>query len=147
NAFQAVIITTLPPASEGTLLLSGVPVTAGQTIAVGNIPNLTFQPAANVNGLGIGGFTFQVVDDGGTANGGQDPDQSRNPFAFNIAPVNDPPVDGDETNTVIEDTTLTVPAAGGLLVNASDIDGGALTISGYTIAGVNGTQPVGTPVA
>ncbi|SFJ17310.1 CshA-type fibril repeat-containing protein [Phyllobacterium sp. CL33Tsu] len=146
NALQAVIITTLPPAAEGTLLLSGVPVTTGQVITLAQIPDLTFQPAANVAGLGIGAFTFQVVDNGGTANGGQDTDQSPNTFAFNIAPVNDPPVDGNETNAVIEDTTLTVPAGGGLLVNASDIDGDPLTITGYTIAGITGTQPVGSPV-
>ena len=149
NGLQAVIITTLPPAAEGTLLLSGVPVTAGQTIAVADIPNLTFQPAANVNGIGIGSFTFQVVDDGGTANGGQDTDQSPNTFAFNIVPVNDPPVDGDETNTVIEDTTLTVTngAAGDLLNNATDVEGNPLTITSYTIAGIAGAQPVGSPVA
>ena len=64
-----------------------------------------------------------------------------------MVPVNDPPVDGDEINTVTEDTTLTVSAAGGLLVNASDIDGGALTITGYAIDGITGTQPVGSGVA
>ncbi len=149
NALQAVIITTLPSASEGTLLLNGVAVAAGQTIAVAGIPNLTFQPAGDVNGNGIGTFTFQVVDDGGTANGGQNTDQSPNTFAFNISPVNDPPIDGDETNTVIEDTTLTVAngAAGDLLSNASDVDGDALTITDYTIPGVNGGNPIAAGTA
>ncbi|MGX1739932.1 Ig-like domain-containing protein, partial [Bosea sp. NPDC055353] len=148
NALQAVIITTLPPASDGTLLLNGVAVTVGQTIAVADIPNLTFQPAANVNGIGIGVFTFQVVDNGGTANGGQNTDQSPNRFAFNIAPVNDPPVDGNETNTVVEDTTLTVASGtvDNLLNNATDVEGDTLTITSYTIAGMAGTQSVGGPV-
>ena len=55
-------------------------------------------------------------------------------------------VDGNETNTVTEDTTLTVAASAGLLVNASDVDGYAMTITDYTIAGITGTQAVGSPV-
>ena len=34
---------------------------------------LKFTPAANANGAGYASFTFQVQDDGGTANGGVDP--------------------------------------------------------------------------
>ena len=37
---------------------------------------LKFTPAANANGAGYATFTFQVQDDGGTANGGVDLDQS-----------------------------------------------------------------------
>jgi len=144
NALQAVIITTLPPATEGTLLLSGAPVTAGQIITFAQIPSLTFQPAADVNGNGIGAFTFQVVDDGGTANGGVDTDQSPNHFAFNIAAVNDPPVDGNESNSVIEDTTLTVPAGSGLLANTTDVDGGPPSVSSFTVAGQGGPFTVGS---
>ena len=40
NTLQSVIITTLPPAAQGTLLLSGVAVTAGQTILLANLGNL-----------------------------------------------------------------------------------------------------------
>ncbi len=146
NALQSVIITTLPTAAQGTLLLSGVAVTAGQTITLAQIPSLTFQPAANVNGNGIGSFTFQVVDNGGTANGGQNTDQSPNTFTFNIAAVNDPPVDGNETNTVTEDTTLTVAdgATGDLLNNATDAEGSPLTITAFTIAGQSGPFVIGT---
>ena len=61
--------------------------------------------------------------------------------------VNDAPVDGDETSSVTEDTTLTVSAASGLLANSTDVDGGAPSITGYTIAGIAGTQTVGTAVA
>ncbi|WP_295009526.1 retention module-containing protein, partial [uncultured Dechloromonas sp.] len=59
---------------------------------------------------------------------------------------NDAPVDGDETNTVTEDTTLTVAAAGGLLANTVDPDGGTPSVTGYTIAGMPGTQAVDVPV-
>ena len=48
-----------------------------------------------------------------------------------IVGTNDAPVDGNETNTTAEDTTLTVPAASGLLVNATDVDGGTLSITQF----------------
>ena len=77
NALTAVKITTMPGA--GSLTLSGVAVTAGQTITVANINsgNLKFAPVANANGAGYASFTFQVQDDGGTANSGVDLDASR----------------------------------------------------------------------
>ncbi len=34
--------------------------------------NLVFTPAASTHGAGYASFTFQVQDDGGTANGGVD---------------------------------------------------------------------------
>ena len=48
NALAAVTITTL--ASNGVLKLSGVDVTAGQSIAVADLGNLTFVADANENG-------------------------------------------------------------------------------------------------
>ena len=36
-----------------------------------------FTPAANANGAAYASFTFQVQDDGGTANGGVDLDPTR----------------------------------------------------------------------
>jgi len=90
NTFSSVTITTLPVA-DGTLRLSGTPVIAGQVITVATIPNLTFTPDANLNGNDLGAFTFQVTDNGGVANGGQDTDQSANTFNFDVAPINDEP--------------------------------------------------------
>ena len=51
-------------------------VTAGQFVSVADITagKLMFTPAANANGAGYASFTFQVQDDGGTANGGVDLD-------------------------------------------------------------------------
>ena len=65
-----------------------------------------------------------------------------------MTPVNDAPVDGNETNSTPEDTTLTVTdgSVGDLLNNFTDVDGGTPSITSYTIAGVTGTQSVGTPV-
>ena len=68
---------------------------------------------------------------------------------INVIGVNDAPVDGDETNTVIEDTTRTVAdgAAGDLLNNATDPDGNPLTITAFTIAGQTGPFVVGSAYA
>jgi hypothetical protein len=48
---------------------------------------------------------------------------------------------------VTEDATLTVAAGSGLLANATDPDGGALTITGFTVAGEAGPFVVGAPYA
>src|SRR5262249_20177474 len=68
--FQTVEITTLPGA--GSLTDNGVAVTAGQFVSVADITGgkLVFTPLANANGTPYATFTFQVQDDGGTANGG-----------------------------------------------------------------------------
>jgi hypothetical protein len=89
NSLSAVIISTVPAA--GALELGGIAVTAGQSIAAADIANLTFTPAANANGNGYASFTFQVVDDGGTANGGINTDASPNTLTFDVTPLNDPP--------------------------------------------------------
>ena len=110
NALQAVIITTLPVAATGTLTLDTgggpVAVTPGQSIAVGDIGGLVFTPAANANGSAEASFTFQVVDNGGNANGGVDTDQSANTMTIDVTPVNDAPAGQDHTINPALDTTL-----------------------------------------
>src|SRR5262249_45910596 len=83
NDLAAVRITTLPGA--GTLTNDGVAVTAGQFVAIADIVagKLVFAPAADANGAGYASFTFQVRDDGGTANGGVDLDASANTITVN----------------------------------------------------------------
>ncbi len=146
NTLQSVTIQ--PLTGGGTLTFNGVPVTAATIISAAQIGLLVYTPAADANGAGLASFTFQVTDNGGTANGGQNTDQSPNTITFNVSVVNDPPVDGNETNNVTEDTTLTVldGAAGDLLNNATDVDGDTLTITGYTIAGVAGSHAAGSGV-
>src|SRR5262249_53552661 len=92
NGFLSVIVTTLP--RGGTLLLNGSPISAGAEVAVSDIGAglLTFAPAANANGAGYASFTFHVRDDGGTANFGQDTDQSPNTMTIDVTAVNDAPV-------------------------------------------------------
>ena len=84
-------MTTLPAA--GTVKLNGTAVTAGQYVSAADIGAglLAFHPAANGNGTPYTSFTFQVQDNGGTANGGTDLDASPNTLTFNVTAVNDTP--------------------------------------------------------
>ena len=67
NTLLAVKITTLP--GVGTLSDNGVAVTAGQFVSVTDINagKLVFTPTTNTNGTGYSSFTFQVQNNGGTA--------------------------------------------------------------------------------
>jgi subtilisin family serine protease len=85
NNLNAVIITTLPAA--GQLKLGAVPVVAGQSVAAVSLGSLTFMPATNASGPAYASFTFQVVDDGGTANGGVNTDPTPNTLTINVTPV------------------------------------------------------------
>ena len=107
NNLQSVIITTIP--AGGTLTLAAgasAPgaVVAGQVINAADLAFLTYSPPLNVNGAGADSFTFQVVDDDGTVNGGQDTDQTPNTMTIDITSVNDAPVGADVTVTTLEDT-------------------------------------------
>jgi VCBS repeat-containing protein len=128
---QSINGTALTPGVAQAIAVTGgtVNITAGGVI--------TFTPALNFNGTV--NFPYVITDGTTTATANQ---------VITVTPVNDAPVDGNETNTVIEDTTLTVAdgAAGDLLNNATDVDGNPLTITGYTIAGIAGTQAVGVGV-
>ena len=73
--------------------------------------SLKFTPAANANGAGYASFTFQVQDNGGTANGGVDLDQTPNTMTVNVTAVNDAPAGTNKTVTTLEDTAYTFAAA------------------------------------
>src|SRR6185436_18707230 len=169
NTLLAVKITTLPAA--GSLTLSGVAVTAGQSIAVASITGgqLVYTPGANGNGAGYAAFTFQVQDNGGTANGGVDLDASANTITFNVTSVNDAPAGTDKTITTLEDTAYTFttadfgftdpndsPANTLLAVKITTLPAaGSLTLSGVAVtagqsiavASITGGQLVYTPGA
>lgn len=119
DAFAAVRIATLP--ANGSLQLGGVPVTVGQVVPVASITggSLKFVPAPNANGAGYASFTFQVRDDGGTASGGVDTDQSPNTITVNVTPVADPP-SAPATNSV---TTPEDTPSAPVVIGATDPDG------------------------
>src|SRR5439155_197127 len=107
--FNRVKITTITGA--GTLKLSGSAVSAGAFVTVANIPNLTFEPVANVNGSPYTTFTFQVEDDGASSGLNQNLDASPNTMTINVSSVNDAPAGTDNTVTTSEDTTYAFAAA------------------------------------
>ena len=123
HALLAVKITTLP--ALGTLKLSGVNVTAGQTVSAADITSalLTYTPVLNGSGTGYTSFTFQVQDNGGTANGGIDLDASPNTITFNVTAVNDAPVNsvpGSQSTT--PNTAKVFSSGNGNLISISDVD-------------------------
>src|SRR5207248_1998149 len=103
NNLAAVKITTLPAA--GTLKEDGTLVTAGQFVSVADINGgkLVYKPALNDNGAAYASFDFQVKDNGGTADGGGDLDQSDTSIPVDVTSVNDAPQGADNTVTTLED--------------------------------------------
>ncbi|MBI5756942.1 MAG: hypothetical protein HZA46_00325 [Planctomycetales bacterium] len=137
NAFQAVVVNTLPPG--GSLLLSGVPVTTGQVIPVNQIGNLVFTPLPQQNGVPFANLTFSVRDDGGTATGGQDTDPTPNTFTLNVSPVNDGPanlVPGSQAAN--EDTPLVFSGGNANRISINDLDSAANPVQ-VTLIATNGT--------
>ena len=61
---------------------------------------------------------------------------------INVIPVNDAPDAVDDSYQTAEDTPLEI-AVPGVLVNDTDVDGGALSVTGFTQPSVGGTVTVG----
>jgi large repetitive protein len=133
-----VTVTTLPPATQGVLYLANgtTRVVAGTPLTAAQAANLVFTPATNFNGTVT--IPFTVTDnDGGVSTAANE--------VITVNAVNDAPVDGNEARTVYRGYPLSVPAASGLLANATDVDGGAIQISSFTIGGQTRTVTPTTP--
>jgi hypothetical protein len=169
NTLLAVRITTLPGA--GSLTDNGVAVTAGQFVTLADITTgqLVFTPAVNANGAGYASFTFQVQDDGGTANGGVDLDPSARTMTIDVSTVNNAPAGADNTVTTLEDTgyvfgtvdfgftdpadspanglaavkVTTLPSAGSLADNGVAVSAGQFV----SVADIAGGKLIFTPAA
>ncbi len=79
----------------------------------------SYTPEADFNGTDS--FSYK-------ANDGQ-ADSGVATVAITVNPVNDPPVAADASYSTSADTPLTVDAAGGVLANATDVDGDPLSAS------------------
>lgn len=120
HTLKAVIITSLP--QSGTLTLNGQAVVKGQAVAVSEIGTLVFTPAADANDEGYASFTFQLQDNGGTANGGVDTSVAHT-ITFDVTPVNDAPsTQGGQVSLLEDGTRAFKPADFGF----SDSDGHSL---------------------
>src|SRR4029077_11993593 len=100
---------------------------------------LVFTPAANANGGGYASFTFQVQDDGGTANGGVDVDPTPRTMTVNVTSVNDAPQGTPKTVTTLEDTAYVFTAADFGFGDPSDSPANALLAVEITTLPVTGT--------
>jgi hypothetical protein len=139
NSLAAVKITTVPAA--GTLTDNGIAVTAGQFVSVADITGgkLVFTPAADANGAGYASFTFQVQDDGGTANGGIDTATAPNTITFDVTSVNDAPTGSDKTVTTAENTGYILTASDFGFADAHDSPANNLLAVEITALPTNGT--------
>lgn len=115
----AVKISSLPGA--GSLKDNATAVTAGQFVPVADITGgkLVFTPAAFGNGTPYTTFTFQVQDNGGTANGGVNLDTTARTFEFDVTPVKLTGTTltvngttGNDTISISEQSTLVVTVDG-----------------------------------
>ncbi|RPD49450.1 T9SS C-terminal target domain-containing protein [Hymenobacter sediminis] len=119
-------ITSLPPTTQGTLLLNGSPVGVGQVISVGNAANLYFDPASAFVGSSF--FTYTVTDNQGAVS---------SPAHYTI-------VVGQDNNSVYTNT----PVKGGanvynnadILSNGFDLNGGTYDSSVQPIVTDNGIR-------
>jgi putative Ig domain-containing protein/cadherin-like protein/peptidase M10/serralysin-like protein len=122
----AVIITALP--GPGSLELNGVAVTAGQSISATDIAGglLTYTPGLNATGDAYASLSFQVQDDGGTANGGADTDPTANFITIDVDPLNDDPVVdqgiADQIGYFDEPFSFTIPANAFEDIDGDDLD-------------------------
>ena len=86
---------------------------------------VTYTPGENYHGSDS--FTFRVTDD--TLAGGAALNSDSATVLLTVESRNDPPVGRTDTYSVMEDTTLEVSAADGVLFNDIDVDGDSLTVS------------------
>jgi VCBS repeat-containing protein len=153
NNLLSVKITTLPAA--GALTLNGTAVVAGDFIAAANLPLLRYTPVAGAYGNSYASFTFQVRDDGGTANAGVDLDATPNLLTFNVTNVNSAPAAATDSATAVEaggignataGTNPSATAAAGLLANDSDPDGTITAGTSHTVSSASSAVTANTSV-
>ena len=111
DSLLAVKITTLPAA--GSLTDNGTALKAGDFVSATDINagNLLFVPANNTSGTVYTSFTFQVEDNGGTANGGVDLDPTPRTMTVNVTHTKPPVLVAISDQTVTELETLSFTAA------------------------------------
>lgn len=146
NSFYSVTITSLP--LKGSLTLNGVAVSAGQEVLVADLTKLKYAPAQYGSGANYASFTFQVRDNGGTANGGVDLDPVARTFTFNVTAVNHAPVANPDSATareaggVANGTAGTAPS-GNVLDNDTEHDAGDSKAVASTGSAMQGATVVG----
>jgi len=139
NTLLAVKITTLP--SVGSLTDNGIAVTAGQFVSVTDISGgkLKFTPVAKRNGAAYASFTFQVQDNGGTANGGINTDPTARKMTVSVTSVNNAPVGTSGTVTAVENTPYKFKTSDFGFTDPGDSPPNALLAVKFTLLPTAGT--------
>src|SRR5262249_51245213 len=151
NLFAGKITT---PPKGGALKDNGVAVTAGQLVSIADINAGLLVFSAKNGDSGISNyapFTFQVEDDGGTANGGVNLDQSPNTISFTLsssthpagtagAPINLGLADPSGHVGAITATIAGVPS-GWTLSEGSDNGDGSWTVVTNDVSSLSITSP------
>src|SRR5207244_3014066 len=110
---------------------------------------LKFIPAPNANGPGYASFTFQVQDDGSTANGGVNLDPAPKAMTINVTAVNDSPsfVKGTDV-TFVEDSGAQTINGWAAVISAGPADESSQTLN-FIVSNDNNalfsTQPAISP--
>ncbi|PSJ38893.1 beta strand repeat-containing protein [Allosphingosinicella deserti] len=161
NGFAGVMFTTLP--ANGVIRINGVAISAGGFASAADISSglVTYTPNDDQVGTALDTFTFRVRDNGGTANGGADTDQTPNTFTFNVTPLNDAPLisnlNGDTagytengapllldvgSNAVVTDVDSFNFELGTLTITINAVGDDALSLAPGTVAVDSGTLAV-----
>ncbi|WP_417328661.1 Ig-like domain-containing protein [Halomonas cupida] len=107
------------------------------TVVINDDGTFTYTPTQDSNGNDS--FTV-LVDDG---HGGT----TTVTVPVSVLPVNDAPVASADTASLAEDTALVVEADEGVLANDTDVDDDPLSVTGFEVAGIDGTFTAGETVA
>ena len=128
----------------GSLTLDGGTIAIGQAISVADITanKLVYKPVAGT--FGTAAFSFEVQDNGGTDNGGQDTSSPPSQMTINVKPIDHAPIGENRSFTVAAGSTFTFSANN---FPYTDADGDALAnvfvtptdLQGGTLLGPSGT--------
>ncbi|GAA4200928.1 hypothetical protein GCM10022289_13500 [Pedobacter jeongneungensis] len=106
------------------------------TLTINTDGSYSFTPAPNYSGA-LPVVTYTLSDGrGGTAT---------STLTITITPVNDAPVAKNDNGVTDEDVPLTITAENGLLKNDTDVEKDALTVTGFSVAGITDTPTPGQP--
>ncbi|MEP6872967.1 MAG: tandem-95 repeat protein [Burkholderiales bacterium] len=130
----AVITVTQVPLIGQLVKADGSPVAAGAVLSAADLAGLKYVPPADYDGKApVGHVGYTVTEGSSTVTGS---------VGIVLTPVNDAPVAVADTGTTPEDTSIN----GNVLTNDHDVDGPALQVTQYTIAGVSHAAGASTAI-
>lgn len=138
NLFNRVQVTTLP--ALGSLTLDGVAVSAGDFVTAAQLNSglLSFTPVTDGFGSPYTTFTFQVEDDGGTANDGVNLDQTARTMTIEVRAAEIVVLDGEGNDLVDGAAVVHIGSASecynsGVLLTIQNVGEGPLELSSYQL--------------